>query len=81
MLLQRPSGGGLVPRAKLLERFAQFARGEWADLVEESIRGAEAGSQATIRKRRRKDDDDFVRRVARAEKLAHPGNCHLHDKL
>ena len=73
MLLHRPARGGLVPKAKLIERFAKFGRGEWADLVEESIRSAEAGSQAAIRKRRRQEDDDLARRVARAERLARLG--------
>ena len=62
MLLHRLAKGGLVPRAKLVERFAQFARGQWADLVEESIRTA--GSRAAIRKRIRQEDDDFPKRVA-----------------
>ena len=37
MLLSRPPRGGEVPKKKLQDRFAAFARGEWAQLVEASL--------------------------------------------
>ena len=75
MLLHRPARGELVPSAKLVERFVQFARGPWADLVEESIRSAKAGSRAAIRKRGRQEDDDLRKGWPILE------NCLLHVKL
>ena len=37
MLLSRPPRGGEVPKKELQDRFAAFARGEWAQLVEASL--------------------------------------------
>ena len=33
MLLHRPPGGGLIPKAKLVQRFQSFAEGEWIRLI------------------------------------------------
>ena len=49
LLLHRPSRGGLVKKSKLRERFAQFASGQWDSLVEESVKGAEEGSDLARR--------------------------------
>ena len=68
LLLHRPSRGGLVKKSKLRERFAQFASGRWDSLLEESAKGAEEGSDLARRKRRR-EQDELVKRAARAEKL------------
>ena len=73
MLLQRPGRGGLVPRSKIEDRLRLFAEGRWADLVNESIQSALLGSEAARRKRWRQEDDDVVRRAARAEKLVSIG--------
>ena len=70
----RPARGSLVPRAKLVERFAQFARGQWADLVEESIR------KAAVRKRRRQDDVD-LREGSHGRGWPILENCLLHGKF
>ena len=72
LLLHRPSRGGLVKKSKLRERFAQFASGQWDSLLEESVKGAEEGSDLARRKRRR-EQDELVKRAARAEKLVHLG--------
>ena len=72
MLLQRPGRGGVVPKKKIQERLTAFAAGQWAELVRESMVSAEQGSEAMRRKRRR-EGDNLVKRAARAEKLVHLG--------
>ena len=70
LLLHRPSRGGLVKKSKLRERFAQFASGQWDSLLD--VKGAEEVSDLARRKRRR-EQDELVKRAARAEKLVHLG--------
>ena len=66
MLLHRAPGGGLISRAKLVERFEAFA-----------LRASEiCNEQAAIarqRQRRRRRGDDLDSRVIRAENLVHVG--------
>ena len=64
--------GGLVKKSKLRERFAQFASGQWDSLLEESVKGAEEGSDLA-RSKRRREQDELVKRAARSEKLVHLG--------
>ena len=45
MLLHKPARGGLVPKRKLMERFAAFTRGEWTELLITSRDCAEAAAQ------------------------------------
>ena len=56
LLLHRPYRGGLVKKTKLRERFAQFASGQLDSLLEESVRGAEEGSDLA----RRNADEDMM---------------------
>ena len=58
MLLHRPPGGGLMSRAKLVERFQAFARGEWISL----FRTSEVCNEKAVESR-----------VRRAENLVHVG--------
>ena len=67
MLLHRSPRGGLIPRAKLLDR-----RGRWIDLLtasEECCRQA----AASRRRRTRRVEDEMKRRVDRADALVHMG--------
>ena len=44
MLLWKPSRGGLVPKGKLQERFAAFARGDWGSLLSQSEEAAKSAA-------------------------------------
>ena len=65
MLLQKPGRGGLVPKSKLRERFAQFADGRWMDLIVSSREAAVAASRRT-----RRCTDSLERRAERARAMA-----------
>ena len=69
MLLQKPGKGGLVPKSKLRERFAQFADGRWMDLIVSSREAAVAASNAKARRTRR-CPDSLERRAERARAMA-----------
>ena len=69
MLLQKPGKGGLVPKSKLRERFAQFADGRWMDLIVSSREAAVAASNAKAR-RTRICPDSLERRAERARAMA-----------
>ena len=72
MLLHRSPRGGLIPRAKLLDRFEMFIRGRWIDILtasEECCRQA----VASRRRRTRRVEDEMKRRVDRADVLVHMG--------
>ena len=72
MLLWKPSRGGLVPKGKLQERFAAFAREEWGFLFSQS--GEAARFAAAIRQRRKRIRVDSIeQRVERAQSLAELG--------
>ena len=61
-----------VATPRIQERLTAFAAGQWAELVRESMVSAEQGSEAMRRKRRR-EGDNLVKRAARVEKLVHLG--------
>ena len=63
MLLSRPPRGGEVPKKKLQDRFAAFARGEWAQLVEASLDWSQLKAQSATRRRRREQKDELSRRA------------------
>ena len=74
LLLHRPPRGGLVPKSKLVQRFDDFARGDWEKLFQSSDKCDEKASRAYTRKRRRqKPEDDITRRAARALALVQMG--------
>ena len=74
LLLHRPPRGGLVPKSKLVQRFDDFARGDWEKLFQSSDKCDEEASRAYTRKRRRqKPEDDITRRAARALALVQMG--------
>ena len=52
MFLWRRARGGLIPKNLLLERFAQFGRGEWDTLLIQSRDAAEEAAVARGRRRR-----------------------------
>ena len=62
MLLQRPGWGGVVLKEKIQERLTAFAAGQWAELIRESIEA--------MRRKRRRESDNLVKRAAWAEKSA-----------
>ena len=64
MLLQRPGWGGVAPK-KIQERLTALAAGRWAVLVHESM--------VMMRRKRRREGDNLVKRAARVEKLVHLG--------
>ena len=72
MLLTRPPRGGKVSRAKLVERCAAFARGEWIHLIK-MCRADASGNTATSRRRRRDTGDDLTKRAKKALQLAQWG--------
>ena len=72
MLLWKPSRGGMVPKWKLQERFAAFARRDWGSLLSQSEEAAK--SAAAIRQRRQRTRVDSVeQRAERAQSLAELG--------
>ena len=74
LLLHRPPRGGLLPKSKLVQRFDDFARGDWEKLFQSSDECDEEASRAHTRKRRRqKPEDDITRRAARALALVQMG--------
>ena len=68
MLLQKPGKGGLVPKSKLQERFAQFADGRWMDFIVQ-WEAAVAASNAKARRTRR-CPDSLEGRAERARAMA-----------
>ena len=66
ILLHRPAGK--IPKGKLLERFTDFSRGHWIQML---ITSLDYGDQAMIlqTRRRRKQQDSVERRADRAEAL------------
>ena len=74
LLLHRPPRGEPVPKSKLVQRFDDFARGDWEKLFQSSNKCDEEASRAYTRKRRRqKPEDDITRRAARALALVQMG--------
>ena len=73
MLLTRPPRGGLVFKAKLVERCAVFARGEWLALIKTCRADAESGNAVTSRRRRRDTGDDLSKRAKEALQLVQWG--------
>ena len=69
MLLQKAGKGGLVPKSKLRERFAQFADGRWMGSIVSSREAAIAASNAKARRTRR-CPDSLERRAERACAMA-----------
>ena len=69
MLLHKPARGGLVPKRKLLDRFAAFTRGEWTELLNASRDCAEAVAQGPKRRQHTNHGDSVERRAERAEQL------------
>ena len=72
MLLHRSPRGGLIPRAKLLDRFEMFIRGRWTDLLTTSEECCPQAA-ASRRRRTRRVEDEMKRRVDRADALVHMG--------
>ena len=50
LLLHRPPRGGLVPKSKLVQRFDDFARGDWEKLFQSSDKCDEEASRAYTRR-------------------------------
>ena len=73
MLLSRPPRGGQVPKKQLEERFSMFSAGQWAELIRASLALSATGSQAAIRRRRRRNHDDVHKRADRALQLVQMG--------
>ena len=72
LLLHRPSGGGKIPKRKLVERFEKFSRREWTAMFLESAVCNEKAAVSRRRSRRRRTDD-LELRAARAEMLVQLG--------
>ena len=68
MLLFRPPRGGLIPKQRVLDRFAEFARGSWTELLISSRECSEAARKGSIR-RRRTQTDSLEKRAERAQML------------
>ena len=68
ILLHRSPRGGKIPKGKLLERFTDFSRGQWIQML---ITSLDYGDQAmNLQTRRRRTQQDSVeRRADRAEAL------------
>ena len=60
-------------KAKLVERCAVFARGEWLALIKTCRADAESGNAATSRRRRRDTGDDLSKRAKKALQLVQWG--------
>ena len=65
--------GGQVPKKQLEERFSMFSAGQWAELIRGSLALSATGSQAAIRRRRRRNHDDVHKRADRAMQLVQMG--------
>ena len=72
LLLHRPSRGGLVKKSKLRELFCAICLRLVGQSAGGECQGAEEGSDLARRKRGR-EQDELVKRAARAEKLVHLG--------
>ena len=68
MLLFRPPRGGLIPKQRVLDRFTEFARGSWTELLISSRECSEAARKGSIR-RRRTQTDSLEKRSERAQML------------
>ena len=73
MLLHRPPRGGTMPKYKLEARFDKFARGQWSELLRESIEGSETAAYLRARRSRRRPADDLAARAERAQALVMMG--------
>ena len=73
MLLHRPPRGGTMPKKRLEARFDRFARGQWSELLRESIEGSETAAYLRARRSRRRPADDLVARAERAQALVMMG--------
>ena len=67
LLLHRPPRGGNIPKCRLLQRFSDFAAGQWLHLLEESRDFATQASVVSHRRRWRLQGDDARRRADHAE--------------
>ena len=68
MLLFRPPRGGLIPKPRLLDRFAMFAMGQWTQLLILSRESSEDARKVAMR-RRRTQVDSLEKRSERAQIL------------
>ena len=66
MLLFKPPRGGKVSKNALLDRFSQFAQGQWWDLLTQSVAASAAAIEMRSR-RRRTGTDSVEKRTERAE--------------
>ena len=71
LLLFKPARGGLLPKRQLQERFDQFMRGQWTQLLISSRDCCESQHR-----RRRTQIDTIDRRAERAEALVTWENFH-----
>ena len=62
-----------MSRAKLVERCAAFARGEWLALIKTCRADAESGNAATSHRRQRDTSDDLSKRAKKALQLVQWG--------
>ena len=67
MLLFRPRGG-LIPKQRILDRFAEFAQGSWTELLISSRECSEAARKGSVR-RRRTQTDSLEKRAEKAQML------------
>ena len=73
MFLSRPPRGDEVPKKKTQDRFATFAKGEWAQFVEASLDWSQLKAQSATRRRRRKHKDELSRRAEKALRFVQMG--------
>ena len=72
MLLHRRPEGCVAPKAKLVERFEMFARGQWDQLIRAS-EDCDERAAVSRRRRTRRAGNDIEVRAARADALVQVG--------
>ena len=72
LVLYRSSRGGIISKKTLQERFHQFARGEWLQLLAAGEEAAESRVRGS-RRIRSNFSESFERRAERAQQLANLG--------
>ena len=76
LLLFRPPGGGDHQQAEVEQRFQDFARGHWVQLLDASRSSAQISSTARVRQRRRGRNrtQDVEKRAAKAAMMVQLGD-------